>query len=68
VRVFDSRPVTFCAEAGIDIVVQALGEQAPFMLNVNPCGFGGISTDLRGGRGAVLTPLLWTSSVTDWAL
>jgi hypothetical protein len=55
VRVFDSRPVTLCAEAGIDIVAQALGEQAPFMLNVSPCGFGGISTDLRGG-GVFLLP------------
>jgi hypothetical protein len=47
VRVSNSRPTTFCAEAGIDIVAQALGEQAPFMLNVSPCGFGGNSADLR---------------------
>jgi hypothetical protein len=25
VRIFNSRPATFCAEAGIDIVAQALG-------------------------------------------
>jgi hypothetical protein len=36
-------------------VAQALGEQAPFMLNINPCGFGGNSADTRGG-GLFLLP------------
>jgi hypothetical protein len=53
--VISSTEVTFCAEAGIDIVAQALGEQAPFMLNVNPSGFGGTSTEHRG-RGLFLIP------------
>ena len=49
VRVFNSHPMMYCVEAGYDITARALGEQNTFMLNINPCGFGGNGADNRGG-------------------